>query len=203
MGDITLIEGKDAFGEGPAVQVVFGGGPAMQLGEEYNWALSAWLGVGVSYRVNNLFPARENRSLFELNVAVQPVVTTIEDSRFLLAGFFEARFPLVPFLFAWFLGETSWFEWGPLGVRYYFVWPNKLPGGPGQWDVGWDVELLNFDIDRATARNREAGHLLDKEIRIRLGYFNQQYLMGSEGSGRSWVLAAEFAWGHSTYFGDF
>ncbi|HMI93495.1 MAG TPA: hypothetical protein VK509_19115, partial [Polyangiales bacterium] len=203
MGDITVIEGKDAFGKGMAVELVFGGGPTAQVVDDVGWAAALWLGVGLSYRVNNLFPYRENRSVLEANVAIQPVLSMVPSSRFLMAGFIEGRFPLVPFVLAHWFGTTSRYEFGPLGYRYYFQWPNRLPGGEGRFNAGHDIEFFNVSLGRGSGtRNREAGHILDPELRLRFGLFREWYLLGTNGNDLMPVLSAEFAWGHSTYFDD-
>jgi hypothetical protein len=202
MGDITVIEGKDAFGHGFAAQLVFGAGPIAQTSEHIGWAAAAWLGTGFSYRINNLFPARENRALAELSVALQPTFSMNERSRFLMMGFFEGRFALVPWFLTWF-GTSSSVEVGPLGYRLYFQWPNQIPGGEGQFLAGHDIEVLNIDLDGSSAaRNREAGHLLDLEFRGRLGLFKEWYLLGPGHNGWMPVVSIEVAWGHSTYFAD-
>lgn len=208
MGDITVIEGKDAFGTGLAAQVVYGGGPTVGFATDVPLLFSAWFGTGISYRLNNLFPTRENRSLVEANVTVQPTLSSRDQYRYMMAGFFEGRVPLITGALYWLFPSllSDWvsmpFEIGPQGYRLYFQWPNLIPGGEGDWIVGHDLEILNIDLDRSSGpRAKDAGHVMDKELRVRLGRFERRYLVGT-GEDWDWALMVEFAWGHSTYFND-
>jgi hypothetical protein len=184
---------------------VFGGGVTQGIVERWPLLLDGWFGTGLSYRANNLFPARENRSVAELNVAVQPTLAGRDQYRYMTAGFVEARLPLMT-LVLYLAGATqvSWpVEFGPLGYRMYFQWPKLIPGGEGQWFMGHDIEILNIDLDPpGNPRTKDAGHVMDKELRVRLGRFKQGYLRGPDHAHWMWALSVEFAWGHSTYFSD-
>jgi hypothetical protein len=203
MGDVLTLEGKDAFRRGFAVQMVFGAGSTLGLQSKVPLSFEAFFGTGLSYRATNLFPERENRELIELNVAFRPTVLVHSDTRLLVDGFLEARIPIIPLLLAGIWGATTATEYGPLGYRLYFVWFNQLPGGGGAFPIGHDLEVANFVLGSGTeARNKPAGHILDKEIRLRIGIFRERWLLGTR--RETWVptISAEFAWGHATFLGE-
>jgi hypothetical protein len=173
MGDVSIIEGNDAFGHGSAVQFSFGGGPSLAGRLEparLSWAVSGWLGVGISYRANDIvpLPRRENIAAFELNLAVHPTLLTENRQRFRMAEFIEFRTMAFP------LALAAWHGLTPrlsllTGYRWHFMLPNLVPGTGSQIILGHEIEVLNYPLGSGvSARSRPTGHVMDPELRLYL-----------------------------------